>query len=191
MILTHATATNQFATLSPLSAQDRDALRIIAADPSIWSHWPRDMAPEKWNENFDWMLAEQEAGRWLLHTVREERGQVVGQTCYLAIRPEHKGVEIGGTWYAPSAQGTKVNPSCKLMMLDHAFACGAQRVELKTNANNARSRAAMLKMGATFEGIHRRHMLLYDGSWRDTAWYSVLADEWPEVKTQLETRLGV
>ena len=142
-------------------------------------------------ESFDWMLAAQTAGRWLLHTVRDGHSTIIGQTCYLAIRPEHKGVEIGGTWYAPSAQGTNVNSSCKLMMLDHAFACGAQRVELKTHANNARSRAAMLKMGATFEGIHRRHMLLYDGSWRDTAWYSVLADEWPDVKTQLETRLAL
>jgi N-acetyltransferase len=148
------------------------------------------MAPEKWDENFDWMLSEQEAGRWLLHTVRDGDGQIVGQTCYLAMRPEHKGVEIGGTWYAPSVHGTKVNPACKLMLLEHAFACGAGRVELKTNANNARSRAAILKMGAQFEGVHRRHILLYDGSWRDTAWFSVIAEEWPDVKARLEARLA-
>jgi N-acetyltransferase len=189
MHLTHVTATTPFARLTPLSPQDREPLRAIASDPAIWTHWPRDMAHEKWDENFDWMLGEQDAGRWLLHTVRDEDGSVVGQTCYLAIRPEHKGVEIGGTWYVPSVHGTKINPACKLMLLDHAFACGAQRVELKTHANNARSRAAMLKMGATFEGVHRCHMLLHDGTWRDTAWYSVLADEWTRMKAGLEARL--
>jgi N-acetyltransferase len=190
MHLTHARTATPFASLSPLNENDREALRIISSDPTIWTYWPRDMAASKWDENFDWMLSEQAAGRWLLHTVRTPDGKVAGQTCYLAIRPEHKGVEIGGTWYAPSVHGSMVNPSCKLLLLDHAFACGAQRVELKTHAKNARSRAAMLKMGGTFEGIHRRHMLLHDGSWRDTAWYSVLADEWPTVKAGLEARLA-
>jgi N-acetyltransferase len=190
MLFTHATAATPFASLSPLTPEDREPLRRAASDPTIWTYWPRDMAAAKWDANFDWMLNEQAAGRWLLHTVRLPDGRVVGQSCYLAIRPEHKGVEIGGTWYVPSVHGSKVNPSCKLMLIDHAFACGAQRVELKTHASNARSRAAMLKMGATFEGVHRRHMLLHDGTWRDTAWYSVLADEWAEVKVRLEARLA-
>lgn len=190
MHLTHATAATPFASLSPLTRQDREPLRAIATDPSIWAHWPRDMAPDKWDSNFDWMLGEQEAGRWLLHTVRDGDGKIVGQTCYLAIRPEHRGVEIGGTWYVSRVQGSKVNPACKLMLLEHAFACGARRVELKTNANNARSRAAMLKLGGTFEGIHRCHMLLYDCSWRDTAWFSVLAEEWAGVKAGLLARLA-
>jgi N-acetyltransferase len=190
MLLTHATTSTPFTTLSPLAAQDRESLRAIASDSSIWTHWPRDMAADKWDENFDWMMGEQAAGRWLAHTVRGPDGMVVGQTCYLAIRPEHKGVEVGGTWYVASVHGTKVNPACKLMLLDNAFACGAQRVELKTDARNVRSRAAMLKMGATFEGIHRQHMLRPDGAWRDTAWYSVLADEWPQVKAGLEARLA-
>ena len=189
MRLTHATIATSIASLSPLADDDREPLRLIARNPAIWTHWPRDMAEAKWDDNFDWMLQEQIAERWLFHTVRDGMGAVLGQTCYLAIRPEHRGVEIGGTWYCPSVQGTRVNPACKLTMLAHAFACGAQRVELKTHALNARSRAAMLKMGATFEGIHRRHMLLHDGSWRDTAWYSVLAEEWPSVKAGLLARL--
>ncbi len=114
----------------------------------------------------------------------------IGQTCYLAIAPEHARVEIGGTWYAPAAQGSRVNPACKLLMLGHAFACGAERVELKTDALNARSRAAMLKMGAQFEGVHRHHMRRPDGTWRDTAWFSVLRAEWPGVKAGLEARLA-
>jgi RimJ/RimL family protein N-acetyltransferase len=148
------------------------------------------MAASKWDANFDWMLAEQAAGRWLFHTVRAPDGNVLGQTCYLAIHPDNHRVEIGGTWYVPTVHGSHINPACKLMMLDNAFVCGAQRVELKTDANNARSRAAILKMGATFEGIHRQHMLRPDGSWRDTAWYSVLADEWAGVKAGLEARLA-
>jgi N-acetyltransferase len=190
MHFTHATVGTPFASLAPLAEQDRELLRTLASDPAIWTYWPRNMAPANWDANFDWMLGEQAAERWLLHTVRTPQGELVGQTCYLAIRSEHKGVEIGGTWYLPSVHGSQVNPSCKLMLLEHAFACGAQRVELKTHASNARSRAAMLKMGATFEGIHRRHMLQHDGTWRDTAWYSVLAEEWPRVKAGLEARLA-
>jgi N-acetyltransferase len=190
MLISHVEASTAFATLSPLTPEDRESLRAIANNPAIWTHWVKDMSAAKWDREFDWMLGEQAAGRWLFHTVRDPIGTVIGQTCYLAIRREHKGVEIGGTWYAPNYHATKVNPACKLMMLEHAFACGAQRVELKTNANNARSRAAILKLGASFEGIHRRHMLQQDGSWRDTAWYSILADEWPNVKTGLEARLA-
>jgi N-acetyltransferase len=190
MLITHATAATPFASLAALTEADREPLRAAAADPSIWTHWVKDMSPEKWDREFDWMLGEQAAGRWLFHTVRDGESVVVGQTCYLAIRPEHRGVEIGGTWYVPRVHQTKLNPACKLMLLDHAFACGAQRVELKTNALNARSRAAILKLGTTFEGIHRRHMLQHNGIWRDTAWYSVLADEWPGVKAGLQARLG-
>jgi RimJ/RimL family protein N-acetyltransferase len=116
--------------------------------------------------------------------------KLVGQSCYLNPRPRDAGVEIGSTWYAGSAQGTFVNPAAKLLLIGHAFACGAERVELKTDALNARSRAAMLKMGATFEGIHRRHMRRADGTLRDTAWFSVLREEWPEVKAGLEARLA-
>jgi N-acetyltransferase len=189
MHLTHVTNANAFASLSPLAPEDRGALRAIADNPAIWTHWPKDMSGPRWDNIFDWMLEEQTAGRWIFHAVRGPDGQMLGQTCFLTLRPEHKGVEIGGTWYAPSAHGTKVNPSCKLMLLDHAFACGVERVELKTSAQNARSRAAILKLGASFEGIHRHHMIQPDGSWRDTAWYSILSAEWPRVKAGLEARL--
>ena len=189
MNLTHAIAATTHATLSPLVETDRMEMGLATHDPSLWLNWPRAMSPSTWDENFDWMLAEQAAGRWLLHTVRGPNGAILGQTCYLAIHKEHHRVEIGGTWYVAHVHGTKVNPACKLMMLGNAFACGAERVELKTDARNGRSRAAMLKMGGVFEGIHRHHMLRPDGTWRDTAWYSVLADAWPDVKAGLEARL--
>ena len=180
--------------LEPLCEAHRAGLAAAAADPAIWRWWPRDVVGTGWDTQFDWQLAEQAAGRWLLHTVFDCRdgdaGRIVGQTCYIDPRPVSGCVEIGGTWYAPQVQGTLVNPACKRLMLGHAFACGAERVELKTDARNAASRAAMEKMGARFEGIFRRHVPLPDGSWRDSAWYSVIRPEWEAVQAGLEARLA-
>jgi RimJ/RimL family protein N-acetyltransferase len=191
--------------LEPLCDAHREGLRAAAGDPDLWTWWPRDVPGDGWDATMDWLLAEQAAGRWLAHTVfdlggtgtgREAgpeagaQGRIVGQTCYLGLRPEHRCVEIGGTWYRKGAQGRHVNPACKLALLTHAFASGAERVELKTDALNARSRAAILKLGARFEGIFRRHLLMPGGRWRDTAWYSILADEWPQVRAELEARLS-
>jgi RimJ/RimL family protein N-acetyltransferase len=117
-------------------------------------------------------------------------GVIVGQSCYLNIRPEHSGVEIGGTWYRPESQGTLINPASKLLLFGHAFDSGAERIDQKTDAINARSRRAMEKMGAKFEGFHRHAVRRPDGTWRDNAWYSVLREEWPEVKAGLEARLA-
>jgi RimJ/RimL family protein N-acetyltransferase len=118
--------------------------------------------------------------------------EVVGSTRFLALRPEHGSVEIGWTWLCPSAWGTGVNVEAKLLMLRHAFDIwGCRRVELKTDALNDRSRGAMEAMGATFEGIHRKHMLVRDGENRDSAWYSIINDEWPAVEQGLSARLRV
>lgn len=190
MDLRHTLLENARVRLEPLHPGHRDALRAQAmADPDTWRWWPRDVPGQGWDATFDWQLNEQASGRWLLHAVIVG-ADAIGQSCYINPRPEHACVEIGGTWYGPSARGTAVNPASKLLLLGHAFACGAERVELKTDALNARSRAAMLKMGAVFEGIHRRHMRRPDGSFRDTAWYAVIREDWPRVKAGLEARLG-
>lgn len=191
MNLVHAVLENAHVRLEPMAEAHREPLRAPAlADPDTWRWWPRDLPGQGWDANVDWQLGEQAAGRWLLHAVIAPDGSAVGQSCYLALRPEHSSVEVGGTWYGPAARGTAINPASKLLLLGHAFACGAERVELKTDALNARSRAAMEKMGCTFEGIHRRHMRRPDRSWRDTAWYSVIREEWPAVRAGLEARLG-
>ena len=118
-------------------------------------------------------------------------GRPVGITTYLDIRPAHRGLEIGWTWYGASVRGTRVNPACKLLLLGHAFGeLGAIRVCLKTDERNARSRAAILKLGARFEGILRHSVVMPDGFLRSTAMYSVLAAEWPEVERGLRARLG-
>lgn len=176
--------------LEPFEAHHRVALAAVAAaEPEIFRHIPFPVEKHGYGAWFDYLRADQAAGRSIPHVVLWS-GRVVGQSCYLNIRPREAGVEIGSTWYAGEAQGTEVNPTCKLLLIGNAFAQGAERVELKTDALNARSRAAMLKMGAVFEGIHRKHMRRADGSLRDTAWFSVVRDEWPGVKAGLEARLA-
>jgi RimJ/RimL family protein N-acetyltransferase len=126
-----------------------------------------------------------------LVTIRREDGRVVGSTRYLALRPEHRSVEIGWTWLHPDAWQTGINVEAKLLMLEHAFGpMGCHRVELKTDARNERSRAAMEALPAQFEGVHRKSMLVRGGQRRDSAWYSVIDDEWPEVRANLLRRLG-
>ena len=105
--------------------------------------------------------------------------------------PEHRSVEIGWTWLTPEAWGTGANVEAKLLMLAHAFErLRCLRVELKTDARNERSRGAMAALPAQFEGVHRKHMLVRGDVRRDSAWYSVLDDEWPAVRANLLRRLG-
>lgn len=176
--------------LEPFEEHHRAGLAAVAeADTEIFRHIPFPVATQGYSGWFDFLRADQSAGRSIPHAVIWN-GQIVGQSCYLNIRPREAGVEIGSTWYTRAAQGGIVNPSCKLLLIGNAFDQGAERVELKTDALNQHSRNAMLKMGATFEGIHRKHMRRADGSLRDTAWFSVIRDEWPAVKAGLETRLA-
>ena len=110
----------------------------------------------------------------------------VGSTRFLALRPEHRSLEIGWTWLAPSAWGTGANTEAKLLQLEHAFeVLGCRRVEFKTDALNERARPALAALPAEFEGIHRKHMLVRDGENRDSAWYSVVDDDWPAVRGRL------
>ena len=175
--------------LEPFEERHRAGLAAVAdADPEIFRHMPFPVAKQGYGAWFDLLRKDQAEGRSIPHAVLLD-GAIVGQSCYLNIRPRDAGVEIGSTWYARSAQGGIVNPSCKLLLIGNAFAQGAERVELKTDALNAQSRAAMLKMGATFEGIHRKHMRRADGTLRDTAWFSVIREYWPAVRAGLEARL--
>jgi RimJ/RimL family protein N-acetyltransferase len=175
--------------LEPFEEHHRAGLAAVAAaDPELFRHIPFPVTTAGHGAWFDYLRTDQAAGRSIPHAVHLD-GRIVGQTCYLNIRPRDVGIEIGSTWYARAAQGTIVNPTCKLLLIGNAFDQGAERVELKTDALNQHSRAAMLKMGAQFEGIHRKHMRRADGSLRDTAWFSVIRDEWPSVKAGLEARL--
>jgi N-acetyltransferase len=190
---------NAYVRLEPLEERHRaEMIAAAEADPTIFRYMPYPVAEHGFAPSFEWLLNERAEGRWIPHVVIARVAspvhggvnRIVGQSCYLTIRPRDAGVEIGGTWYVRDAQGTAINPAAKLALLDNAFAQGAERVEFKTDALNAQSRAALTKLGATFEGVHRRHMRRPDGSWRDSAYFSIIRDEWPTVRARLEARLA-
>jgi RimJ/RimL family protein N-acetyltransferase len=118
-------------------------------------------------------------------------GTVVGTSSLADWDLENEGVHLGWTAYGPRWWGTSVNPACKLALLSHAFDdCGFGRVKLQTDLINTRSEAAMLKLGATREGVVRRDIRRADGTWRDSVLFSILVDEWPAVRAGLEARIG-
>jgi RimJ/RimL family protein N-acetyltransferase len=122
---------------------------------------------------------------------RRADGAVVGSSRFMAVRRPDRVIEIGWTWFNPSAWRTGVNLETKLLMLGYAFeGLGCVRVELKTDARNERSRKAIAALPAQFEGVFRKHMIVPDVGQRDSAYYSVIDDEWPRVRANLERRLG-
>lgn len=129
---------------------------------------------------------------WHTYTmVLQHNDQPVGLSAYLDIRIAHRGLEIGGTWIAEPFQGTHVNPEAKYLMLRHAFeTLGMLRVQLKCDARNLQSQRALHKLGATREGVLRKHVILPDGYVRDTVMYSITDEEWPHVQAQLVERLA-
>jgi RimJ/RimL family protein N-acetyltransferase len=116
-------------------------------------------------------------------------GRLVGTTTLADYDLEAEHAHLGWTAYAPEVWGTQVNPEAKLLLLGLAFDCGFGRVKLQADERNARSREAILRLGAKYEGIARRDKLRADGSWRNTAVYSILIDEWPDVRSGIEERL--
>lgn len=122
--------------------------------------------------------------------ILKSSGKIVGSTSFLDIRGKDRGLEIGRTWYSPSVQGTCVNPECKYLLLHYAFSdWGAIRVQLKTDHMNVHSQNAIKKLGATYEGELRNHMIRHDGTVRHTRLYSITIEEWPGIKKSLEERL--
>jgi RimJ/RimL family protein N-acetyltransferase len=184
------TLTGRFIALEPMDERHHAGLIAAAADPETWRYIPFDMskgyAPRI--PDFEREIA---AGRQLTYVVRRlADGQIIGSTSYLAIAADQARVEIGATWYVAGARGSAVNPEAKYLLLGNAFAAGYNRVEFKTDAKNARSRAALTKLGAKEEGTLRGHMWMPQGYFRDSVYFSILTSEWPEVKAALEKRLA-
>jgi N-acetyltransferase len=175
----------EIVSVEPLDESHREDLRAAAAeDPSIFRY---TVYPGEFDVWFEEALGA--PGDVPFATVVD--GHAVGSTRYLNFEPHHRRVEIGWTWLAPSSWGTGANTETKLLLLEHAFERrGMQRVEFKTDARNERTRAALVKIGAQFEGIARKHMILPTGP-RDSAWYAVTDDDWPEVKAALLWRLQI
>jgi N-acetyltransferase len=179
--------------LEPLEESHAEDLWQAAQAPEIWQ-WLMHLGDSR--ECFDeWLglsLAASAEGREGVFAIRDRRsGAIVGSSRFMAVRPPDHVVEIGWTWLNPSAWRSGINVETKLLMLGHAFeTLGCIRVELKTDARNERSRAAMAALPAQFEGILRKHMTVPDVGVRDSAYFSVVDDEWPEVRANLERRLA-
>jgi len=173
-------------TLEPLRREHEEGLRAAAGDERIW-RFMVTTDPEEWLRA---TFAEAEAGLRAPFTAVVD-GRPMGSTSYMSLAPEHLRLEIGSTWMSPSTWGTGANVEAKYLLLRHAFeALGCRRVEFKTDAKNDRARGALAALPARFEGIHRKHMVVRGGERRDSAWYAVIDDEWPEVRAALEARLA-
>ena len=183
---------NAHVRLEPFAPAHRQGLRAAcAADPPTWNElYPSSMLGEGFDTQWDRLAKEAEAGVTIPFAVVVE-GVVRGMTTFLAIDRVHRTVEIGATYYEPSVRGRAVNPACKRLLLGHAFAAGANRVQFRVDAINARSRAAVLKLGAVQEGIIRHDRITWTGRIRDTVVFSVLPDEWPAVRARLDERLAL
>jgi len=179
--------------LEPLAREHREALAAAAADGRLWELWFTTV-PEPGQEQayISGALAGQEAGHMLPWAVRDlKSGDIVGSTRYHDIIPAADRVEIGYTWYARRCQRTHINTACKLLLLAHAFdKLHCNVVGLRTDNFNFRSQKAIEDLGAKKDGVIRHHWPRRDGTVRDTAMYSILAAEWPDVRRHLEGRLA-
>jgi RimJ/RimL family protein N-acetyltransferase len=178
--------------LEPLSRSHEKGLAEAAKDGRLWELWYTSVPePEKTRAYIDAALEGQERGDMLPWAVRElSSGEIVGSTRYHDIIRETDRVEIGWTWYAQRVQRSHVNSACKLLLFQYAFEnLGCKVVGLRTDNFNLRSQRAIEALGAKKDGVIRHHWLRRNGTVRDTVMYSVLAQEWPDVRRHLELRL--
>ena len=176
--------------LEPLAEAHASDLYDAGRDPALWTFKPV-AAPGSVAEMAELVartVQEQVAGRCLPFAVVErESGRAVGETRFHNFAHRDRGLEIGWTWLAPRVQRTGVNTECKFLLLRHAFErLGAVRVQFRTHHLNTNSQRALERLGAVREGVLRRHMLMPDGSYRDSVYFSILDSEWPTVRTHLE-----
>ena len=183
----------EHATLVPLNRSHFDDLAEASKDGELWKLWytfvptAEDMAGE-----IDRRLGLQEAGSMLpFTTIENATGQAVGMTTYMNIDAASKRVEIGSTWNRKRVQRGPMNTECKFMLLRHAFeTLDCIAVEFRTHFFNHQSRGAIERLGAKLDGVLRNHMVMADGSFRDTCCYSIIASEWPTVKTHLSYQMS-
>lgn len=180
------------ATLEPLSTEHHDELVTAVSDGQLWKLWYTSIpTPEGMAAEITRRLDLQASGSMVPFAVRRnDSGAICGMTTYMNIDAAHRHIEIGSTWYAASAQRTKINTEAKLMLLKHAFeVLNCIAVEFRTNFMNHQSRAAIARLGAKQDGILRNHHLMADGSYRDTVVFSIIESEWPTIKRHLQYKL--
>ena len=161
--------------LEPMAEAHRADLKAACAeDPDIWQIYATSYDPENFDASFDRIRSR---GDWRCFAIGMGN-QVAGMSCFISIEPERGVLEIGNTYYVPSLRGTGFNARVKDLMLARAFGCGFRRVEFRVDARNARSQAAMAKIGGVREGVLRQDRITWTGHVRDTLLFSILADEW-------------
>jgi RimJ/RimL family protein N-acetyltransferase len=187
------TLTGRLVRLSPLSPDDHDGLVDATRDGQLWNlHYTRVPPPETMSEEIDWRLAQQQAGTMLPFTTRRlDVDRVIGMTTFCNIDAANRRVEIGYTWNAASAQRTGTNTESKLLLLEYAFdRLDCVAVEFRTHWFNRQSQAAIERIGAKRDGVLRNHVIMPDGTLRDTVVYSIIRSEWPAVANHLRQLLS-
>jgi N-acetyltransferase len=178
--------------LEPIGVEHLSDLVSIAFDPLIWK-WMND--PMKCEDDMrryvETAIEATSAGTAMVWVTRSKAdGRIAGSTRFADIQTAHRSLEIGWTWLHPRYQRTGINVEAKYLQLRHAFeVMGARRVAFKTHHLNTKSQSAILALGAKHEGIFRNHIIRPDGTTRHSYWYSIIEEEWPEVKRNLERRL--
>lgn len=192
MILRPAVLEDGFVRLEPLADDHREPLRLACdADPELWpSLYYMSLGGDQFDAGWASLRSQQSAGTRIPFAVLHN-GEVVGLSTYIGIDAANRSLEIGTTYYRPEARGGVVNPATKRLLLGHAFAAGAGRVVFQVDALNLRSRAAMTKLGAVEEGLMRNDKITWTGRVRSSVIFSVLAEEWPQVRAGLDARLSV
>ena len=192
MRLDPITLAGRFVRLEPLTLEHVPALTAVGLDPELWRWIPTPVTnAAEMREYVETALDEQRRGvSFPFAVVDRKSGNVIGSTRYGSIALEEGRLEIGWTWYASAFQRTAVNTEAKLLLLTHAFeVLGLNRVEFKTDALNEKSRRALQRIGAVEEGTFRRHRTTSSGRLRDTVYFSIIKEEWPETKSRLQGML--
>jgi RimJ/RimL family protein N-acetyltransferase len=193
MFLSPITLSGDLVTLEPLSRDHEDGLTAAAADGELWNLWYTSVpAPGGMSAEIDRRLSLQATGSMLPFTARRnDSGAVIGMTTFMNVDAANRHVEIGSTWNARSAQRTGTNTESKLLLLTHAFeTLDCIAVEFRTHWLNHQSRTAIARLGAKQDGVLRNHQLAKDGTVRDTVVFSIIAGEWPAVRSELRRRLA-
>jgi RimJ/RimL family protein N-acetyltransferase len=179
-------------SLLPLSSDHHGALVEAVRDGELWKLWYTAIpAPEGMKAEIERRLGLQAKGSMLPFTVLDAQGRVAGMTTYMNVDAPNRRLEIGSTWYRQSAQRTPLNTECKQMLLTHAFeTLDCIAVEFRTHVLHSQSRTAIERLAAKLDGILRRHLIQPNGTIRDTAVYSITAQEWPMVKSHLDWQLA-
>lgn len=191
--LYETTLTGKIVTLIPLKREHTDALLQASSDGELWKLWYTSVPSSKTIDTYiEQAFKDQEAGRALLFAVVDNATQkIIGSTRYCNSDNLNQRVEIGYTWYAKSFQKTGVNTECKYLLLTHAFeTLNAIAVEFRTHWHNQASRTAIARLGAKQDGILRNHQKSEDGIYRDTVVFSIIDQEWPTVKKNLEYKMS-